>query len=126
MQQERRILGPVTVRDDAMPTSDAALIEQAIARRLCVSAIYNRVPILLAPHILYTKHGDLFVDAVVTERDGKLPKEIKLGTFKIAGLTVLAASLRSFVPEALFDRKVEKYAGNTVIAVSRLGAARFG
>lgn len=114
------------MRDDAMPANDAAMIEQAIARRLCVSAIYNKVPILLAPHILYTRHGDLFVDAVVTEREGLPPKEIKLGTFKVAGLTMLAPSPRSFVPEALFDRKAEKYAGNTVITVSRLGAARLG
>lgn len=91
------------------PLPTAILIE-AIARRRCVTATYNRQATLLAPHIVYTKHGDLFVDAVTVEREGKPPREIKLGAFKLAGLTGLALTSRAFTANPLFDAGDFKYA----------------
>jgi len=90
---------------------------EAIALRKCLDATYNRSAIKLAPHILYTRHGELFVDAVTIERDGKPPREVKLGTFKIAGLKELAVDERGFEPEPIFDPRDEKYDGVTVFAV---------
>ena len=90
---------------------------EAIALRKCLDATYNRTAVKLAPHILYTRHGELFVDAVTVERDGKPPREIKLGTFKIAGLKDIEVDERDFRPEAIFDPRDEKYAGVTVFAV---------
>jgi hypothetical protein len=101
---------------DAPPSK---LLIEAIARRLCVDATYNRTAVRLAPHIAYTRHGDLFVDAVTVERDGKKPKEIKLGTFKLAGLVDLRLTRRLFVPLADFKSDDEKYAGATVFVVDR-------
>jgi hypothetical protein len=90
---------------------------EAIALRKCLDATYNRSAVKLAPHILYTRHGELFVDAVTVERDGKPPREIKLGTFKIAGLKELEIDERTFEPESIFDPANDKYAGVTVFAV---------
>ena len=90
---------------------------EAIALRKCVDAKYNRSAFKLAPHILYTKHGELFVDAVTVERDGKPPREVKLGTFKLAGLKELNVDERPFRPESVFDPEDGKYAGVTVFVV---------
>ena len=69
-----------------MSNGPVPTVFEAIVRKRCLRATYNRTDIMLAPHIIYTRHDDLFVDGVVLERDGKPPKELKLGTFKLAGL----------------------------------------
>ncbi|MDO6414750.1 hypothetical protein Q4F19_10205 [Sphingomonas sp. BIUV-7] len=99
--------------------SQNALVLQAIALKQCVEATYNRVKVRLAPHILYTRHDELYVDAVTIERDGQPPKEIKIGTFKLAGLQDLAVANRAFVPQTIFDPGSEKYQGVTLFAVER-------
>ena len=66
------------------------ILQQAMERRVCVRWTYNRTLMRAAPHVLYKRHGDLFVDAVVIERNGATPAEMKLGTFKLAGLSSLA------------------------------------
>lgn len=93
------------------------LVLEAIALRRCIEATYNRAAIKLAPHILYTRHGELFVDAVTVEREGKPPREIKLGTFKLAGLGIREIVSRTFSPQASFDVTDPKYAGATLFAV---------
>lgn len=90
---------------------------EAIVKRQAVAATYNRVEVTFAPHVLYTKHGDLHVDAVTLERDGKPPREAKLGVFKLAGLSGVRITPRRFAPSASFDPAAERYAGHTVIAV---------
>lgn len=93
------------------------ILLEAIALKKCVAATYNRMNVKLAPHILYTRHDDLFVDAVTVERDGQPPREVKLGTFKLAGLSGLNVDGRDFQPESVFDRQDPKYAGVTLFAV---------
>lgn len=93
------------------------LVLEAIALRKCIEATYNRAAVKLAPHILYTRHGELFVDAVTIEREGRPPRETKLGTFKLAGLTIREIVSRSFNPVAVFDKGDPKYAGTTLFAV---------
>ena len=102
----------------AQPAPGAApTILEAIVKKLAVAATYNRGEIVLAPHVLYTKHGELYVDGVVIQRDGKPPKEAKVGAFKLAGLAPLRITARKFVPHELFDPAAEKYAGETLMAV---------
>ncbi len=50
--------------DKAAPQGPVPTIFEAIVRKRCVVATYNRVTMTLAPHVIYTKHGDLFIDAV--------------------------------------------------------------
>lgn len=93
------------------------ILLEAIALKKCVAATYNRMAVTLAPHILYTRHDDLFVDAVTVERNGQPPREIKLGTFKLAGLNELGVRDRDFETQAVFDRTDPKYDGVTLFAV---------
>ena len=93
------------------------LVLEAIALRRCIEATYNRMAVKLAPHILYTRHGELFVDAVTVEREGRPPREQKLGTFKLAGLHIREVIARSFNAEPVFDAANPKYAGVTLFAV---------
>lgn len=93
------------------------LLLEAIALRKCIAATYNRTRMKLAPHVLYMRHDELFIDAVTVERNGEAPREVKLGTFKLAGLTELEFAGRRFQPASAFDPKDRKYAGTTLFAV---------
>lgn len=113
MQHARKTLSlrPFDAGEELDPD---ALVRRAIARRLCATATYNKARVRLAPHILYTRHDDLFVDAIVVERDGKPPREVKLGVFKLAGLKDLRLTAIPFNPQAGFDAESPLYAGTTL------------
>lgn len=93
------------------------LIFQAIALKKCLRATYNRVDMRLAPHILYTKHDDMHVDAVALEKNGRPPREKKLGTFKVLGLSNMALCDDGFEIEDFYEPEAERYAGVTLFAV---------
>lgn len=106
------------VQDDvAVPTGPVPTMFEAIVRSRCVAATYNRTAIVLAPHILYTRHDELYLDGIVLERDGSVPREYKLGTFKVIGLGDIALTDRGFVRSDLFAPGDVKYAGKTLMAV---------
>jgi hypothetical protein len=90
---------------------------EAIALRKCIRGTYNRMRVVLAPHILFTRHDELFIDAVTVERDGQPPREVKIGTFKLAGLKDVSLTDRPFNLQPIFDPRDEKYAGVTLFAV---------
>ncbi|MEZ5709242.1 MAG: hypothetical protein R3E02_07645 [Blastomonas sp.] len=92
-------------------------IIEAIALRKCIMATYNRMRVKLAPHVLYTRHDDLFVDAVTLERDGQPPREAKLGQFKLAGLSAVGFADRGFEPADLLDLAEPRYDGTLLFAV---------
>ena len=85
---------------------------------MCIRAIYNRTEMMFAPHILYTRHDDPFVDAVVTERAGKPPREIKLASFKLAGLSGIMLTNDRFEPQAVYDPAEPRYEGCTIASVN--------
>jgi WYL domain len=93
------------------------IILEAIARQKCLFATYNRSAFKLAPYILYTRHGELYVDAVAVKRDGLPPREIKLGTFKVAGLSDVAVDDERFSAQPIFDPAAAKYDGTTLFAI---------
>lgn len=99
------------------PTPTMMLFE-AIIRRKCISATYNRSRMVLAPHILYTRHGALHVDAVTVSRENMIPREIKLGTYKLDGLSELRVLDRDFaINSELFEPGAEKYVAETILVV---------
>ncbi|TAK09339.1 MAG: hypothetical protein EPO38_09710 [Rhizorhabdus sp.] len=98
-------------------SAEAQIIAQAVRRKLCITAVYNRTGMTIAPHILYTKHDDPFIDGVVTLRDGKVPAEPKLGTFKLAGLNSVSLTADAFTVQPLYDPADAKYEGVTVAKV---------
>ncbi len=111
--------------DDAEPSGPsgpAPTILEAIVKQRCVTARWNRDKVVLAPHILYTRHDELFVDAVTVARNGMLPRETKLGTYKLAGLGDLTLSARDFRVSDLFEPEAERYVGATLMAVERIDA----
>ena len=59
---------------------------EAIARRRKVEAAYNATRVVLAPHLLFERHGDLFVSAVNLSKHRREDGEQRLGQFKLAGL----------------------------------------
>ena len=96
--------------------SSSRIVLEAIARRRCLKAVYNRAAVRLAPHILYTRHDELFVDAVTLEHDGRKPRETRLGTFKLAGLREPAVADQPFGLEPAFDPRDPRYDGVTLLA----------
>lgn len=99
-------------------------ILEAIALQKCLMATYNRTVVKLAPHILYTRHEEMFIDAVTIERDGRPPRELKLGVFKVAGLGELSTVDETFeAMHGLYDSSDAKYAGVTLFAVDPRSAA---
>lgn len=95
------------------------LLLEAIVKRLAVVVVYNRTEATIAPHVLYTRHGDLHLDAITLEREGRTPREEKLGTFKLTGLSNVRLTTRPFRPSALFDPAADRYRDETVMAVDR-------
>ncbi len=94
-----------------------ALILEAIARALCLRATYNRATVLLAPHILYQKNDSYFIDAITIARDGRPPREEKMGAFNLAGLSDIELTDEPFVRSELYDPKDPKYGAQTLFAI---------
>ena len=104
------------------PANPMMFVFEAIVRRRCIGGTYNRQRMILAPHILYTRHGALYLDAIIVSRESMLPRETKLGTFKVDGLSELRLIERAFEINPLFEPEAEKYAGVTVMkAEAELG-----
>jgi hypothetical protein len=96
---------------------DTRLILEAIALKKCLMATYNRVDMKLAPHVLYTRHGDLHMDAVALTKAGAPPKYKKLGAFRLSGLSHVALTDEHFAVDALYLPDAERYAGETLLAI---------
>lgn len=92
-------------------------ILEAIALRRCLTATYNRASFKLAPHILYTRHGELHLDAVSLACDGRPPREEKLSTFRLTGLADLLVTDESFDPRPCYEPEAERYEGTTLFAI---------
>ena len=82
--------------------SEADLISFAIDRSVCVIALYNRSETMLAPHSMFERNGEAFLKAVTLETGGRVPKALRMGTFKLAGLTDMRLSGRTFSATTLF------------------------
>ena len=95
-----------------------ALLSDAIAQKLCVRRAYNRLSVVAAPQILCRKNDGVYCDAVVVERDGKMPSEAKLASFNLAGLTLLKLTGNVAEPECQIHLSDPRYAGGIL---ARLG-----
>jgi hypothetical protein len=68
------------------PEGTADLVRDAIAKRVRIAADYNRGAVVVQPVLLFREHDALFLIAGTVSRDGKAPREAKLGTFRLSGL----------------------------------------
>ncbi len=57
----------------------------------------------LAPHMLFTRHGDLFVSALNTSKNWRSDEERRLGHFKLTGLSEVSLQNEAFTPLPDFD-----------------------
>ena len=71
---------------------------EAIARKLTVSARYNGATMKLAPHLLFERHGSLFVGALNLDKNWRSEEERKLGHFKLDGLGMTELTDEPFDP----------------------------
>ncbi|MFM9827452.1 MAG: hypothetical protein ACKVOB_01745 [Sphingomonas sp.] len=102
---------------ESVPSGPVPTVLEAIVRRLCVVATYNRGSVVLAPHVLYTRHDVLHLDAMTLLRDGRAPREQKIATYRFTGLTDIGITDDPFMPSGLFEPDAERYRGVTLLAV---------
>lgn len=119
----QRMNSPAAVATAAAPPiASTPTVFEAIVRMQCIAASYNRTEVTLAPHVLYTKHGELYLDGVVLLRDGRPPKDGKVGSFKLIGLGGVRLTPRRFAIHPLFDRTLQRYDGETLMMVEPVPA----
>ena len=99
-----------------------ATVFEAIVKQLALAATYNRGEVTLAPHAIYTRAGEVYLDALTIERDGKPPKEEKIGTFKLAGLNGLRVTAQRFQPNPLYQGVDKRYEVQMLMEVERPAA----
>ena len=122
MQQRRTLTLKRADPADEAPRDPEVVIREALGKRRCVQATYNRQRAVIAPHVLYTRHDDPFIDGVVVSRDGKPPRELKLSSFKLAGLSDVAASRAGFIAFEDFNADDERYAGTLLALLAPIAA----
>jgi hypothetical protein len=93
------------------------LVLEAIALRKSLGAVYNNGRVTLAPHLLFSRHDELYLAAVTISRDGQPPREPKLGTFKLAGLKELGLVDGTFDAFPGFDPATHDHGGTTLFAL---------
>jgi hypothetical protein len=89
-------------RGAAMSEARMTLME-AIARKQAVTARYNGDEIKLAPHLLFERRGDLFLQALNMGKAWRTDEERRLGQFKLAGLIGTKLLDEAFAPLPHYD-----------------------
>jgi len=79
---------------------------EAIAKKRLVSADYNGGEVVLAPHQLFSRRGELFVSAFNPRKNWRSEEERRLGHFKLAGLSNVALTDTGFDALPSFDRSL--------------------
>ena len=93
----------------------AEIFREAIARRRCVQATYNKRAMVLAPHQLFERHGDLYLRAVTVEIDAQKPREARLGTFTLSGLREVAITRKLFRAQADLLAAAEPHVADLIV-----------
>jgi hypothetical protein len=74
------------------------LIIEAIVLKRAICAEYNGGEMLLAPHRMFSRHGELFVSALNLRKNWRSEEERRLGHFKLVGLSKTAITPEVFEP----------------------------
>ncbi|HCF25422.1 MULTISPECIES: hypothetical protein [unclassified Novosphingobium] len=90
---------------------------EAISRKRIVEALYNGATIRLAPHLIFERHGDLFVSALNLGKTWRSDEEPRLGQFKLAGLNETVLQEDSFEPLAGFKPETPRADDVLILAV---------
>lgn len=79
-------------------TDTRMIMMEAIARRRRVTARYNGAMLDLAPHLMFERHGDLFISALNINKKWRSDEEPRLGNFKLIGLDAAEVLDEEFEP----------------------------
>lgn len=90
---------------------------EAVARRRIVTARYNGTDLRLAPHLLFERHGDLFVGAWNMNKNVRADDEPKIGHFKLVGLGDVTLTEDGFEPLPSFSAELPRAEDRLVLAV---------
>ena len=101
----------------AAPADPSKSLFEGIARQLKVAATYNAMVVHIAPYVLYTRAGMLYVAGMVTSRRGETVRQPKLGIFKVDGLSDLTTLEEPFEIAGDFDPADPRYASTAIFAV---------
>ena len=93
------------------------IVMEAIARRKLLAANYNGLRIDLAPHLLFERHGDLFVSALNLAKNWRSDEDPRLGQFKLDGLGAAEVRDEAFEPLASFEPAAPTENDTLVLAV---------
>lgn len=99
-----------------MPDARLTLLE-AISRRMLVEAQYNGATIRLAPHLMFERHGDLFVAALNLGKTWRSDEEPRLGQFKLAGLNGARLIEEEFEPLPGYEAKQPRETDTLVLSI---------
>lgn len=118
MDKNRSALSLWTL-DESPPEADPdeTVLRHAIANLLCLRATYRRGEVILAPHIIFTRGGQRFVDAVPIEWKGERPSPAKLETFKLDSLKQTVITSEPFSPLPGFDDRDTRYAEGVIARI---------
>jgi hypothetical protein len=92
-------------------------VMEAIARKRTIAAQYNGQRIVLAPHLLFERHGDQFVSALNAGKAWRSDEEPRLGQFKLAGLGALELLDDPFEPLPSFTGALPREGDIAILAV---------
>lgn len=91
VDRKRKTLRLTVRAPEDRETIAQTLIGDAMARHICLRWTYNRVIMQVAPMLLYRRNDALYVDAVVLEKNAVRQIEPRLASFRLSGLSHLAA-----------------------------------
>jgi hypothetical protein len=100
-----------------MTTETRLKLMEAIARKRTVTARYNGNQIKLAPHLLFERHGDLFISALNMSKVWRADDEPRLGQFKLAGLGATELLDESFDPLPSYQAGPPRAEDTLILAV---------
>lgn len=92
-------------------------IMAAIAHRQLVTTRYNGGSMKLAPHILFERHGELFLSALNLGKAWRSEEEQRFGQFKLAGMNSIEILDEAFEPKPLFTPETPRPSDTLVLAV---------
>ena len=97
------------------------LLIEAIALRRLVSVHYNGTTMQLAPHRLFSRHGELYLSAFNPNKNWRSDEDRRLGHFKLAGLSGVRLREEGFVPLPDFDGTPPREDDQNLFAVELTG-----
>ncbi len=90
---------------------------EAIARQRTIAVRYNGERFKLAPHLLFERHGDLFVSALNLSKNWRDQDERWLGQFKLAGLGAGELLDETFDPMPSYHAEAPRAEDSLVMAI---------